>query len=566
MDLLQKNKAKISDLISQVFKLIQERYSTSEQLFTVSSVWGQIVFVLVNITQFILFFIEDSITELNINLATRETSIYGLATLAGHNPTRAISARGEVIISWNGKNKENIGGGAILIPNNSELKCLNNGKKYIIKLPQDNIRLNLDSNSKIIVPIIEGITHTNQYTGNGFKLQSFNISSRGTSNIEHYEIEVKVNGEKWKRYDSLYDMPRNAKGFITRSSLISGIDIFFGTGDFGMVPPSGSIIEVNYIESSGMGGNIINEDTSKIIFNFDSTGKDLFGNIVSLQDVLQVTTSIPPQLGANQESTELTRLLAPKVSRNFVLANPTNYITFFERFGQFSIIEAFTTFNDQYLDDDNIIYLMLVPDVKKTLKSNENYFNIPLSRFLLTESQINRIYQLLDESGQQIVTTVVKIINPVISRYVINIIITIFEGYDPNIIKGKIINLISDYFLNIRRRDKIPRSDLIALIENIEGIDSVSLYFVSEKNEKIKKDNPNLPDIGLDEFGDILMNKDEIVIISGGWSDRNDNYYNYGVDDQKLSSVNIDIKSIIPKTYNIELNNIFKNNLKINNK
>ena len=46
MDLLQKNKAKISDLISQTFELIQARYSMSEQLFTVASVWGQIIFVL----------------------------------------------------------------------------------------------------------------------------------------------------------------------------------------------------------------------------------------------------------------------------------------------------------------------------------------------------------------------------------------------------------------------------------------------------------------------------------------------------------------------------------------
>ena len=82
MDLLQKNKAKIADLLSQTFDLIQARYSMSEQLFTVASVWGQIIFVLENLSQLILFFIEDSITELNINQATRESSIYGLATLS----------------------------------------------------------------------------------------------------------------------------------------------------------------------------------------------------------------------------------------------------------------------------------------------------------------------------------------------------------------------------------------------------------------------------------------------------------------------------------------------------
>lgn len=565
MDLLQKNKAKIGDLLSQTFDLIQARYSMSEQLFTVASVWGQIIFVLENLSQLILFFIEDSITELNINQATRESSIYGLATLAGHNPTRAISAKGEVVINWNGKGFEQIGGGAILLPNNSQIRCVNNGKTYLIKLNQEYLRLNLDPSSKIICSIVEGTINTNQYTADGTRLQSYNISSRGTSSIENFEVAIRVNGEEWKKYDSLYDIPRNAKGYLVKSSLISGIDIFFGTVDFGFPPPEGAIIEVDYLESTGAFGNILVEDSAKVIFRFDSDGTDLFGRTITLQDFLQVTCTIAPQLGANQEPIDLTRLIAPKTSRSFVLANPTNYITFFEKFGQFSIIEAFTTFDDQYIDDDNIIYLILVPDIQLTLKSNETYFDIPLSRFKLTGPQRDRIYQLLDESGQKIVTTVAKILDPVIIKYVVNIAITIFEGNDPDTIKTEIANVLSDYFLNIRRRDKIPRSDLVAAIEGIEGIDSVSLYFVGQQNEAAKAENSNAPEIGFDEFGDIVIGKDEIVVISGGWSDRNGVYYDYGASMQTLSSVNVDVRSIVPVTYNTKVNTILKNSLKTSN-
>ena len=565
MDLLQKNRAKISDLLSQTFELIQARYGMSNQLFTVASVWGQIIFVLDNISQFILFFIEDSITELNINTATRESSVYGLATLAGHNPTRSISAKGEVDIKWNGKNFEDIGGSAVLIPKNSQLKCLNNGKVYLLKFPQEYTRLNLEPIVKLTCSIMEGNINTNQYTGNGSKLQSYNISARGTSSIENFEISVKVNGVEWKKYDSLYDIPRNGLGYLVRSSIISGIDVFFGNNDFGYPPPAGSVIQVNYLESTGASGNILVEDSGQAIFTFDSEGTDLFGNSVTLSDVLQVTCTIAPQMGANQESIDLTRLIAPKTSRSFVLANPTNYITFFEKFGQFSIIEAFTTFDDQYISDDNIIYLILVPDISLTLKSNESYFDIPVSRFKLTNPQRDRIYQLLDESGQKIVTTEVKILDPVMKKYVVNIAITIFEGNDPNTIKSQIVNILSNYFLNIRRRDKIPRSDLIASIEGINGIDSVSLYFVSEANEAAKVQSPNSPDTGFDEFGDILMGKDEIVIISGGWDDRNGIHYDLGAGMDNLSSVNIDVRGIVPNTYNSKVNNILKGSLKTGN-
>jgi len=565
MDLLQKNKVKIADLLSQTFDLIQARYSMSEQLFTVASVWGQIIFVLENLSQMILFFIEDSITELNINQATRESSIYGLATLAGHNPTRAISAKGEVVITWNGKGLELVGGGALFLPNNAQLRCVNNGKTYLVKLNQEFVRLNLEPSSKIIAAIVEGTINVNQYTGDGSRLQSYNISSRGTSSIENFEVSVKVNGEEWRKYDSLYDIPRNAKGFLVKTSLISGIDIFFGTVDFGFPPPQGSIIEVTYLESTGFSGNILIEDPAGIIFRFDSDGTDLFGSSVALQDFLKATCSIAPQLGANQEPIDLTRLIAPKTSRSYVLANPTNYITFFEKFGQFSIIEAFTTFDDQYLDDDNIIYLILVPDIQLSLQTNETYFDVPLSRFKLTTEQINRIYELLDESGQKIVTTVVKVLDPIITKYVVNIAVTLFEGNDPDTTKTEIVNVLSDYFLSIRRRDKIPRSDLIAAIEAIKGIDSVSLYFVGEENEAAKAENPNAPDIGFDEFGDILMGKDQIVVISGGWNDRNGIYYDYGASMQTLSSVNIDVRAIVPVTYNTKVNTILKNSLKTTN-
>ena len=565
MDLLDKNKAKISDLLSQTFDLIQARYGMSEQLFTVASVWGQIIFVLDNLSQFILFFIEDSITELNINTATRESSIYGLATLAGHNPTRAIAAKGEVIVKWNGKGLEEIGGGAVLIPNNAQVKCVNNGKTYLLKLGQEYVRLNLDNTSTLVASVIEGTLNTNQYTGSGRKLESFNISARGTSGIENFEVAVRVNGNTWKKYDSLYDIPRNEKGYIVKSSLISGIDIFFGTVDFGFPPPVGSIIEVDYLECAGAGGNLLVDDSSQALFKFDSDGTDIFGRSVTLSEVLQVSCTIAPQLGASQESIDLTRLLAPKTSRSFVLANPTNYITFFEKFGQFSIIEAFTTFDDQYLDDDNIIYLILVPDIQLTLKSNETYFDISLSRFKLTNAQRDRIYQLLDESGQKIVTTVVKILDPVLIKYVVNIALTIFEGNDPSTIKNQITSILSDYFLNIRRRDKIPRSDLIAAIESISGVDSVSLYFVGEANELAKLQSPNSPNIGFDEFGDIVIGKDEIVVISGGWEDRNGIYYDYGAGMDNLSSVNIDVRSIVPVTYNTKVNNILKSSLNTGN-
>jgi hypothetical protein len=420
---------------------------------------------------------------------------------------------------------------------------------------------------------MEGSIKSASFTGSGGILQSFNVSDRVTSTIDNFEVKVFVDSEEWKIYDSLYDIPFNYKGCLVKSGISNGIDVIFGNINFGKVPPLGSTITVQYVETVGVGGNINSLEPGKIVFEFDDEGTDAFGNPISLRDYLKITCTTAPQLGTNKESINLTRILAPKTSRSFVLANAETYITYFEKFGTFSIIEAFSTFDDQYLDDDNIIYVLLVPDITQKLKTNETYFDIKETEFTLTDYQKQRLLKVIDESGQKIVTTEVKILDPKISRYVINVLISIFEGFDPDTVKGQIVDSISSYFIGIRRRDKIPRSDLIAILESISGVDSVTLFFVSEKNEKyaISVDNLSENDpkkkivLGLDEFGDIVFDKDEIAIITGGWGDRTGLYYDKGADYNKLSSINIDIRSTVPVTYNTEINNKNKSFLKNNN-
>ena len=550
--------------------LIQKRYNQANQLFTVASAWGQILFVLQNLSQLILFFIEDSITELDIKKASRESSIYGLAALTGHNATRSSSARGQVEIIWNGTDSATVGGAAILVPRYASIKFQNGGTGYLLNLTQDFARINLNPSSKLSCEIIEGSIRSTVFTGNGTILQSYNVSDRVTSAIDNFEVKVFVNSEEWKVYDSLYDIPYDYKGCLVKTGISSGIDVIFGNLNFGKIPTLGSTITIQYVETTGTGGNINSMDPNKIPFEFDDDGTDIYGNTVSLKEYLKVSCVTAPQLGIDKESIQLTKILAPKTSRSYVLANASNYITYFEKFGTFSIIEAFSTFDDQYLDDDNIIYVLLVPDITQKLKTNETYFNIKESEFTLTTFQKNRLLQSIEESGQKIVTTEVKILEPKISRYVINILITMFEGYDPVTVKGQIIDSISTYFIGIRRRDKIPRSDLIAIVESIPGVDSVTLFFVSQKNENYAVSVSSLQDtdpkkkivLGLDEFGDISFDKDEIAIVTGGWSDRVGLYYDKGADLNKLSSINIDIRSIVSVTHNTEMNQRNKDYIK----
>jgi hypothetical protein len=100
--------------------------------------------------------------------------------------------------------------------------------------------------------------------------------------------------------------------------------------------------------------------------------------------------------------------VAPKTSRSFVFANADNYEIFLNKLGIFSQIQAFSTFDDEYLDDDNVVYLYLVPDITLNISSNEDYFNVATSEFLLTQDQKIAILNLIEDSGSMIATTVVR--------------------------------------------------------------------------------------------------------------------------------------------------------------
>ena len=560
-NIFQKNNILIRGLLSTTYNFLQKTYNQSRNVFTTASAWGQILFVLENLSQLILYFIEDSITELNIYEATRDYSVRSLARIAGYDPARAMAAQGEVAVSWNLKTTS-VGGGAVIIQENTRIQCEQNGLAYTLMINGPRVKVSLTRGTSFKFKTIQGAFSTTTFTGTGNALQSFNVPVKGGVFLDQFNVKVTVNDNKWKQYSSLYDIPLEGEGYLVMSGINEGIDIYFGNSNFGKVPPPGSFIKVEYLQTSGSLGNLRSTATSKITYKFLDQGTDLFGNAVNLNDYLQIVNTVDPSFGADEEPIAITRLAAPKTSRAFVFANAANYEIYLQKFNIFSQIQAFSTFEDEYLDDDNVVYLYLVPDVTVGLTSNEDYFSIPLSSFLLTQAQKLAILNLLEDSGSMIATTVVKIIEPKISRYVGNAIITTFEGFDPEIIKDKIQSMISTYFINLKRRDKIPRSDMIALIESVPGVDSVSFYFVGQANEAYHATIDNLPNtsvselntnIGFDEFGDIIIGRGELVVIRGGWNDRYGSYYEVGIVPGKPSALNISIKGIVPVNYLSEL-------------
>jgi len=594
-EFLDKSRIGFYSLVEQTQDYLVTTYNRARSIFTPASPFGQILQVLQNLTQLIFYYIEDALVELNIYTAYKEKSIYGLARLAGHNPTRTISARGTLQLSVKPGSYQEVESPFVYIENNTKVINVNTGLPYVIKVDsiQEKVKIDLTQSGRYNFRAIQGELEEQSVVSNGNALQSYNFSAK--EGIENDNVRVFVNGEPWEIVDSLYDMTKDEKACIVKTGISGGIDVYFGNEDFGTIPSNGAQILVQYLKSAGVRGNLFAK-SSILSWKFDQKGVGNIGQEVDLNECLNVSVEKQFILGSAEEDIDLTRMIAPRTSRALVLANPDNYIAFLSRF-DYSYVNAYTTYDDEYLDDDNVVYLFIIPNITSRLSTDVDYFTTDENNFILTEDEKTALYKYIQMSGRQIVSTELSVVDPIITRYGLNIILRIFDGVDQETLKGDILALLSQYFTKIQRRDKIPKSDIIALIETVSGVDSVNVEFVSQKNEeaitngyyyktiykidqirsireaqrvKIVLDmdaNGNVisdPKLGLDKFGDIQIGLNELPLIRGGWNDRNGVYYDVDIKSQNISSVNIVVDEIIDENLSAQIltqnKNILMNN------
>lgn len=583
-DYLDKSRITYSDLVNQTRDYLVRAYNRARSIFTPASPFGQILLVVQNLTSLIFYYIEDALVELNIYTAFKEKSVYGLARLAGHNPTRSISARGTLSLNIKPGAAEELQTPFLYINNNTKITNLNTGLTYLLKVdnPQEKIKIDLTTNAIYNFRAIQGELEEQSVVANGKNLQSYNFASN--KQVENDMVEVFINGDQIGIVDSLYDLAKGEKACIVKTGINGGIDVYFGNDDWGYVPKNGQQILVRYIKTAGIRGNIYAK-SDILKWKFDDQGLSNIGNQVDLNEAFNIGVAKPFILGSSEEELDLTRLIAPKTSRALVLANPDNYIAFLSRF-DYSYVNAYTTYDDEYLDDDNVVYLFLVPNVQSRLSKDSDYFTTNESNFKLSEDEKEALFTYIQRSGRQIVSTELSIVDPIITKYGLNIVLRVFDGIDPETLQADIIALMSQYFLRVQRRDKIPKSDIVALIEGVNGVDSVNVQFVSQQNEEairngyyykttykvdqirsireairvkvtLPKDaDGNVtedPNLGLDKFGDIVIGLNELPIIRGGWEDREGVYYDTDIKSNNISSINIVIDEVIDENLSTQI-------------
>ena len=540
------------ELTTQINGYLRTVYSRADQTFTNASPFGMVINVLKEFFQWSTIYQKNVVRNFQVEEADNTKAIRNLARIGGHNPTRAITATGTLKLKLKPGVDINsdIAGGLIKVTDKTLMKNKTNGYNYTIRLGKDEDVYRLSQSSQIFFNVVQGVYEEQQYTGNGEVNQSFSVNISSTAEIDNFDVEVLYNNNPLSLKEGQYDMLRNELACYTRTGMNGGLDLYFGNGDFGFTPEVGSIITVRYLLTEGTNGQILTPTRND--FQFLTEIRDNNDDTVDVTNNFDVIIDKDITFASNGETDDFIKSVLPNVSRNFVLATPSQYIYNLSRLELFSKVNVYNTLDDNNFENDNKIFLFLVPKISNYYTGGVNYFNVPMDAFFLDNYEIDKTLTYLKKLGSITTNTVIEIIQPRISRYVMNIYIRKHEGFADDTIKQNVLSQTSDYLTTLQRDDRIVRSDIIKVIEEIPGVDSTQITFFSKKNEDYHKLKPDSDTIyGLDPIlGDIVVEKDELALIRGGWSDRNYTYYNDTPDAGGLGPLNIVFVGVTKKETN----------------
>lgn len=561
MSVIKFSSISFSGIKGEIERFLQTEHNKAGILFSPASPYGQILSVLENLHQMSILYLKSAISgfDLSSTNVINPRVIRSYALLAGHVPGRSISSTGtlKLTLKTTSNIDSDIPGSRITFFNRSTIRNNTNSLDYSINIGTETVTHRITPNYSFFLPIVQGSWKRNTFTGDGSELQTISIDETGQGDIENFNVEVVVNGEIWDIKKHIWEMIPDENSCVIRTGFNGGIDIVFGNGGFGKIPEIGSFIEVNYLVSDGSRGNIFRRTRDD--FKFVGDVIDGNGGIVDISNIFNVDIFTDINFGSDGEDILFTKNVIPFSSNNFVLALPQQYAYQIKKLGVFSHVNAYERFGT--------IFIVATPNVRLFKNQNADYFTIDIRAFELDRYEKSKIDRYLRTSGTIQLTRKYKIDSPRLSYYVINIFVISYSDATDESVDVQILDKISEYFLDLRRIDRIPKLDIIRELSTINDIHSVDIQFISKKNEDYHRENMKIIKnkisdyetrynndisikkpvdydenlvLGLDPvLGDIIFEPEELPIIRGGWYNRDDIFYSSDIDGNQMKSVNI---------------------------
>lgn len=541
----------------KLFTIMQtafENYDTSIQTYLTrvlgevgmeysnNQIFGIIFNGMKGIMENVMFYIEDALTEQNIQTATRKKSIYSLAKISGYEPYYGSAAVGTLlgtskIASGYAHTYQKKASAKIYIKNGSKVVNLQTGQKYTIILPTDYYTFDI---TKPLVQhqfkIVQGVWISNSYVASGFLNETIEINGGALFDKDYFEVTV--NGKKWSQAACFYDMTGGSEEYIITTGYDNTFNVSFGNGIYGKVVPAGSTIIIRYISHGGTVGNVNPSDMTR--FQFEDTGLDLLNNSININEFMTLKMSNCISGGTNSDTIDFVRSMIGYNTRSLVLATEDSFKLFLKRFSFIGPVNIWSE------DNSMTISICALTDMYNKIATTDDYFNVKENELMLNEDQKSMIIASLNNSNYALAGVSVKFREPIIRKFAIVCFVKVDTLYNRDSAKQSIKETIAKYFMNLPNgTDFIPKSAIIkTVLDNNDKIESFDCNIISEMAEKsfydgyyyqyelkfinntyqyhkvkVLYDSSETP--GLDRYGNIKLNaKMEIPMLRGGW-----NYY-----------------------------------------
>ena len=254
--------------------------------------------------------------EVFIDSATLRENVVALARNIGYLPRSRTAARATVTFFVDCSN---------ITPAPSNL-TLNKGPVAATSSAFGSSSLVFSICEDITVPVKDGIARFNNISiYEGTLLTSEFTNSAANPNLRFIlpntgidtsliKVKVKSNssattGVKYSSQDSLFDITPSSKVFFLQEIEDERYEIFFGDGIFGTKLSEGNVVEVDYIVSSGDGGNAVRnfQFAGKLTYTRNATEYTVSSGVSLL------TTGLPASGGEEIESVDSIKKFAPRI-------------------------------------------------------------------------------------------------------------------------------------------------------------------------------------------------------------------------------------------------------------
>lgn len=449
--------------------------------YTNTQVFGVIFNGMKGIMENLMFYVEDAFTEQNIFTASRKRSVFSLAKISGYEPYYGNAATGLLKLHTVANTSTQGSTTKLFIPDKAKIMNNVTGVSYVAMFGKPYHTIDLTKPLiKQSFKVVQGSISSASYISRGYQTETYHIYS--SNNFDKQYITVTVDGEEWEMFENIYDMDEETKGYIYTPGYENGFDLMFGDGIHGVKLIEGQTIIISYLQHNGSLGNILPNASSDL--SFITTGSDLLGNSVNLNDYCLLTVDTCISGGTESDTIDFVRNMVGKSSRSLVLATDDNFKMFFKRF-------SFIGYTNVWTEENSMkVYASCLANVDDKISDISNYFTLSDKDLLLTDDQKEMIQTTLSNSNRSFGGVVLEFQDPIIRKFAIICYVKPTDNYNKDKVELEVKQTLARFFINNTEGTQfIAKSDLILEItDSVDNIRSISIDIISGLAEKTFKD------------------------------------------------------------------------------